>query len=222
MIGARTLAMALNRLDRRRARRPQPAHRLARDPGRHPQPGAGVGALRRSPRALPRGRLPARADRALALADPGRDVRRLPVSEAGHVALPPLARRLHRPRAARRLARGDGLGAVGGVGALRRAGALGRRVRPLLLALRPGARPGRGPALVGDAVRRARGVRRGARSSTSPPSCCSRPSASGSRQRRLLLARRRWRSRGCSSTSTRSSGPATSAGSTRRSSPSTA
>ena len=39
-------------------------------------------------------RLPARPGRALALADPGGDVRRLPVPEAGHLALPPLARRL--------------------------------------------------------------------------------------------------------------------------------
>ena len=175
---------------RRRARRPQPAHRLARDPGRHPEPGAGLGAVRRRARALPRGRVPARADRALALADPGRDVRHLPLFEADHVALPPLARRLHGPRAARRLARRDGLGAVGGVGALRRAGALGRRLRPLLLALRPRARPGCRPALVGDAVRRAWRVHRRPHLPRHR-----RPAARRGRRRprqqRLLLARRR-------------------------------
>ena len=63
-----------------------------------------------------------------------------------------------------------GHGAVGGVGALRRAGSLGRRLRPLLLALRSRPRPRRGAALVGDAVRGARRVHRRARSSTSPPS----------------------------------------------------
>ena len=46
-----------------------------------------------------------------------------------------------------------GLGAVGGVGTVRRAGPLGRRLRPLLLALRSRARPGSRPALVGDAIR---------------------------------------------------------------------
>ena len=94
-------------------------------------------------------------------------------------------------------------------------------LRPLLLALRSGARPGRGAALVGDAVRGARRVRRRARSSTSPPS--------------LLLAAVGvglgsdvfyWLGvvavAACSSTSTRSSARATCAGSTRRSSRSTA
>ena len=107
MVGARTLAMALNRLvdaeldarNPRTAGREIPAGMLSR--------GAGLGPLRCGARALPRRGLPARPDRPLALADPGRHVRRLPVPEARHLALPPLARRLHRARPARRLARGD-------------------------------------------------------------------------------------------------------------------
>ena len=104
MVGARTLAMALNRLVDAEidARNPRTATReipagVLRAPG--------LGAVRRRARALPRGGVPARADRPLALADPGRDVRRLPLPEARHVALPPLARRLH--RASRRSAPGS-------------------------------------------------------------------------------------------------------------------
>ena len=119
MAGARTLAMALNRLvdaeldarNPRTAAREIPAGILSR--------GQVWGLCAARARALPRGRLPARPDRALALADPGRDVRRLPVPQARHLALPPLARRVHGSRAGRRLARGDGVGAVGGMGALR-------------------------------------------------------------------------------------------------------
>ena len=178
MIGARTLAMALNRLVDAEldARNPRTASREI--PAGDPEQGAGVGPVRRRARALPRRRLPARADRALALADPGRDVRHLPLFEAGYVALPPVARRLHRPRATRRLARGDGLGAVGGLGALRRPGPLGCRLRPLLLALRPGARPGRRACARGRRGSASAGCSRERASSTSPPSCCSRPSAS--------------------------------------------
>ena len=108
MVGARTLAMGLNRLidaeidarNPRTASRELPAGTLV----------ARAGARRSAPRALarlPRRRLPARPDRALALADPGRLLRRLPVPEARHLALPSLARRLARARAGRRVGRGD-------------------------------------------------------------------------------------------------------------------
>ena len=205
-----------------RARRPQPAHGRPRDPGRRSCPARQVWALCAAALALYLvAAFQLEPDRPLALADSGRDVRRLPVPQARHVALPPLARRLHGPRAARRLARGDGLGAVGGVGALRRAGPLGGGLRPLLLALRPRARPRGGPALVGDAVRRAGRLR-------------GRPRLPRRRRRAARRGRRRAsaatsstgsaspRSPACSSTSTRSSVPATSAGSMPRSSPSTA
>ena len=78
-----------------------------------------------------------------------------------------------------------------------------------------------GLALVGHAVRGARGVHGSARSSTSPPSCCSRPSASVSAAT-SSTGSASWRSQASSSTSTRSSVPAISAGSMRPSSPSTA
>ena len=96
MVGARTLAMALNRLvdaeldarNPRTACRELPAGALSR---------AQVLALcARRARALSRRGLPARPDRALALADPRGDVRRLPLSQARHLALPPLARSLAR------------------------------------------------------------------------------------------------------------------------------
>ena len=60
--------------------------------------------------------LPARPARPLALADPGRGLRDLPVPEALDLALPPLARRGRRARAGRRLGgdhRDDSLGGVG-------------------------------------------------------------------------------------------------------------
>ena len=94
-------------------------------------------------------------------------------------------------------------------------------LRPLLLALRSRARPGGGPALVGDAVRRARRVRGRARVPRR-----GRAAARGRRRRASAATSSTGsassRSQGCSSTSTRSCGPATSAGSTPRSSPSTA
>ena len=93
MVGARSLAMGAEPADRRRDRRAQPAHRGPRAARGDAVAWPGARALRRRARALPRRRLPARPDRALALADPGRRLRRLPVSEAGHVALPSLARR---------------------------------------------------------------------------------------------------------------------------------
>ena len=46
-----------------------------------------------------------------------------------------------------------GNGTVGGVGAVRRPGPLGGGLRPLLLALRPGARPRRRASLLGDPLR---------------------------------------------------------------------
>ena len=107
MVGARTLAMSLNRLvdaeldarNPRTATRELPSGALSR---------AQVLALLCAVVTcrVPRRRLPARPDRALALADPRRDVRRLPVPEADHVAVPRLAGRVPRPRAGRRVARG--------------------------------------------------------------------------------------------------------------------
>ena len=80
---------------RRRDRRPQPSDGGAGAPGRRAH------AARRSSRsAASRSRvylvavLAARSDRPLAVADPGGHVRRLPVPQARHVALPPLARRV--------------------------------------------------------------------------------------------------------------------------------
>ena len=61
---------------RRRARRAEPADGRARDPGRRALARTGLGALRGGARPLSRGRVPARADRPLALADPRRHVRR--------------------------------------------------------------------------------------------------------------------------------------------------
>ena len=163
---------------RRRAGRAQPAHRLARDPGRLSEPGAGLALCGAALALYLVAAFPARPDRALALADPGRDVRHLPLFEADYVALPPVARGLHRARAARRLARRDRLCAVGGMGALRRAGSLGRRLRPLLLALRPRARPGRRACAPGPRASASAACSPAHASSTSPP---------------LLLPRRRRR-----------------------------
>ena len=100
MVGARSLAMALNRLIDAGIDAAQPAHRRPRAPvGRaHDRRRWSPSALRVA-RRLPGRRLAARPDRPLALADPGRRVRDLPVPEAVHVALPPLARRRRRARA---------------------------------------------------------------------------------------------------------------------------
>ena len=208
--------------DRRRARRAEPAHRLARAAGRIALAGAGrrrsaLLALAR----LPRRRLPARPARPLALADAGRAVRRLPVPEAGHVALPPW------------LGVSLGLAPVGAWVAVTgelpwQAWALGGAVAlwvagfDLFYSLFDArARPGAGAALVGGAVRRARRVPRRAPAPPRRRSRCSPPRGSGSRSASRTGSASR-RSPRCSPTSTRSSGPAICAASTPRSSPSTA
>src|SRR5581483_157378 len=134
--------------------RPGAAERTALD-------APGLALLRRVARALPRRRLAAEPARPLAVADPGRRLRRLPVSQAVHVALPLLARRRRRARPRRRLGRDHGEAAVAGVAARRGGRSLARRLRPLLRALRRGGgSPGRAP-LDRDAVRRGRRLSRG-------------------------------------------------------------
>ena len=222
MVGARTLAMALNRLI--------DAELDARNP-------------RTATRELPSGALSraqvARLLRWLSLAvflvavfqlDP--IVRWLwPIPVALFVVYPYLKRvtwlchlwlgALPRARAGRRLARDHRDGAVGGVGDRRRRRALGGRLRPLLLALRPRARPRaractRGPSASASAASSS------ARAPSTPArSRCSRWPASGSTSRSSTGSASSRRRR-CSPTSTRSSGPATCAGSTPRSSRSTA
>ena len=113
MVGARSLAMGLNRLidaqldarNPRTAARELPAGLLRR--------AQVLALLRRVARGVPARRLPARPDRALAVADPGRRLRRLPVPEAVHVALPLLARRRRRARTGRRVGRDHGRAAAG-------------------------------------------------------------------------------------------------------------
>ena len=217
MVGARSLAMALNRLidagiD---ARNPRTADaRAAERPAVDP---AGRALLRAVARALPRRRLAARAEDALALADSRRGLRRLPVPQALHLALPLLARRGRRARAGRRLGGDHEPPSVGGVAARRRGRTLGRRLRPLLRAVRRRGRSRAAFALDRDEVRRARRIRRRAaracRDRRVPRCRRARPAG-----RRSLLDRRRRRRRRCSHTSTRSSAPTISAGSTRRSS----
>ena len=103
MVGARSFAMALNRLidagiD---ARNPRTAGREL--PRGALLPWQVVLFCPRVARDLPRRRLPACADRRLAVADPGGGLRPLPVPEARHLALPLLARRRRRPRSDRGL-----------------------------------------------------------------------------------------------------------------------
>ena len=179
MVGARSLAMGLNRLidagldarNPRTARRELPAGLLSK--------AQVVALLRRLARALPRCRLPARPARALALADPGRGFRGLPVPEALDLALPPVARRRRRPRADRRLGGDQGRAAVGGLGPRRRGRALGRRLRLLLLAARSRDRSGAGAPVGRGSLRRARCLPGAHGSSTSAPSCCWPPPALG-------------------------------------------
>ena len=158
----------------------------------HCDPRASVGSAfaRASPRLvplvtsrLPRRRLPARPGRPLAVADSRRDVRHLPISQAGHMAVPPLARRVPRTCSAGRVACDDGDGAVGGMGDRRCCCAVGGRLRPLLLALRPRPRSrGRAP-LVGRSLRRARRLHRRTRSPRRHCRACSRWPVSDSTSR---------------------------------------
>ena len=217
MVGARSLAMALNRLidagidaaNPRTASRELPSGALTA--------AAVVAFCAVVARRLPRRRLAARPARPLALAGAGRRLRRLPVPEAVHLALPPLARRRRRPRARRRLGGDQGRPAVAGLGARRRGRRVGRRLRPLLCALRRRRRPRAGPALVGDALRRARRVRRRTRAAPDDDRAarrgrarrCTSAASTGSASRS---------SRDSCSTSTRSCGPTTCVGSTPRSS----
>ena len=180
MVGARTLAMALNRAHRRRDRRPQPAHGSARAPGRHADARAGVGALRGGARrstSWPSSQL-----------DPV--VRWLwPIPVAFFVVYPYLKRftwLCHlwlgaclglAPVGAWLAVTGTAPWEAWALGAAGRA--LGGGLRPLLLAVRPRARSRRGPALVGDALRRARCLQRARARSTRRPSCCSRPAGWG-------------------------------------------
>src|SRR5512132_3740771 len=139
MVGARSLAMSINRL--------ADAEIDARAPRGAPLARASRHVLRPGARALPARVLPARSDRALARADPDHRLRRLPVPEAVHVAEPPLARRGRRARACRRVGGDHRRAPFGGVGARRRRGSLDRRLRPLLLAVRPRRRRRAGPSL---------------------------------------------------------------------------
>ena len=158
MVGARSLAMALNRLIDARIDAANP-----RTAGREIPSGAltgvvGGGLLPRLARRLSLRGLAAQSVRAPARADPGRDVRRLPVPEAVHVALPSLARRGRRARAGWRLGGDPRRPALAGLGARRRRRGLGGGLRPLLRAVRRRRRPRTGAALVGDPLRRARGL----------------------------------------------------------------
>ena len=103
MVGARSLAMALNRLIDARIDAANPRTAARELPSGALTAPAVLGVLRRSLALYAVAVFAARPARALALADPGRRVRRLPVPEALHVALPPLARRGRRARAGRRL-----------------------------------------------------------------------------------------------------------------------
>src|SRR5207302_3619384 len=133
------------------------------------------------------------AERPLALADPGRRLRDLPLPEALHVALPPLAGGDRRSRAGRRLGGDHGAALVARVGPRRGCGALGGRLRPLLLALRRGRRPRAGAALRRRSLRRTERLpRRPAR----PPrgGRAARDRRRGPPPRRGVLGRT-WRSR---------------------------
>ena len=189
MVGARSLAMAINRLvdagiD---ARNPRTENREL--PHGSLAPVAGSGLLRRLAGRLPARRLQPRPGRALAVADPGRDVRRLPVPQARHVAQPRVAGRDARSRARRRLGSDDRRAAAGGMAARRRRRRLGGRLRPPLRRLRHRGRPCTGSSLVPGPLRRPRGVLGRPRAP-----CRDRRAARlgrrRARRRRLLLARR--------------------------------
>ena len=197
MVGARSLAMGAQPADRRGHRRAQPADGRPRAPGRLLRP--------------PGRRSSALASLALFLIAvwqldpivrwlwpiPVAGVRRLPVPQALHVALPPLARRRRRARAGGRVGGDHRRAAVAGVGARRRgraAGSPGSTSSTRSSTSRStGAR-----ACTRVATRFGDAARSGARgcSTSLTVACSSRPgSASG---RRRLLARRRGRRRRCS------------------------
>src|SRR5215831_17976581 len=115
---------------------------------------AGGGLLPGGARGVSRCRLAARSDRALALADSRRGLRRLSVSQAFHLALPSLARRRRRARSGGGLGGRDRQDAVAGVVAWRGRRLLGGGVRPLLLAARRWRRSRTGPRLGSRSVRR--------------------------------------------------------------------
>ena len=206
MVGARSLAMALNRLidagiD---ARNPRTAGRELPRGRAHAL--AGRRLLPRLARGVPRRRLPARADRPLALADPGRRVRRLPVPEAGDLALALLARRRGRARAGRRVGGDHERASARGLAARGGGRRLGGRVRRPLRALRPRPRPRARAPLGAGAVRRPGGIRGRPCSATLPRSSSWR--SPGSRSVPAFSTGSAWPwSRGCFSTSTRSSRP---------------
>ena len=190
MVGARSLAMGLNRLidagidarNPRTATRELPAGRLTA--------WQVVVFCAASLAIFLRRRLPARPARALAVADPGRGLRDLPVPEALHLALAPLARSGGRARTGRRLGRDHGRAALAGVGARWGRRLLGGGVRPLLLAPRRGGRPARGAPLGNDEIRRGRRVL-GRAAAPCPDRRAARRRGPRARGRRLLLARRR-------------------------------
>ena len=218
MAGARSLAMALNRLidagidaaNPRTAGRELPSGRAD---GRR-----GGRVLRRLARRVPPRRLAARSGRALALADPGRRVRDLPLPQAVHVALPPLARRGRRARADGRLGRDHAGSSLGGLGARRRGRDLGRRASTSSTrssTSRSTARRGstRGRCASASAARSsARGLMHVA------TVVLLVAAGLGLSVDWLVLGRASPSSRACSPTSTRSSARTTCGGSTRRSS----
>ena len=218
MVGARSLAMALNRLidagidarNPRTAGREIPSGQLSDRPG-------GCSSARRRSRSSSSRSGSSRRSRTGSGRFPSPGFVHLPVPQALHVALPPLARRGRRARADRRVGRDHEPPAVAGVGARRRRRVLGRRLRLLLRAVRRRRRSRGGAALDRHALRRARRVRRRAPRRTSRPSRCLVVAGLG-----LSVGVLYWlgvaASRRCSSTSTRSCDPTTSAGSTRRSS----
>ncbi len=156
---------------RRRDRRAQPAHRPPRDPRRAAVADAGDRLLPRVTCDLRAGRLAARADHALARADSGDRVRDLPVPEAVHAALPPVARCRRRPRAGRRLGGDHQRRRPEGVPARRRGVLLDRRVRRHLRDHGLRARSPRGPPLDPGRLRHRRGPHHLPASSTRWPSC---------------------------------------------------
>ena len=218
MVGARTLAMALNRLidaeidarNPRTASRELPARRAVA------RAGARASALARS-----RSSSSPSSSSTRSCAGSGRSrsrLRRLPVPQARHLALPPLARRGRRARAGRRLGRDHAASCRGRRG---RSAARSRSGSPASTSSTRSSTSSidRAQGLHSWATRFGeRGVFAGARvfhvatvaflaagRRSASTSACSTGSASP-------------RSRRCSPTSTRSSGPATCAASTPRSS----